>query len=89
MNDSDGKDSENSNCAALRTFVDDMARLRIGEDDLADPAYRAAFAQEHELDSADLTEDDVIDALDVDRLQNETAIFWEMVRRARTILARS
>jgi hypothetical protein len=71
---------------ALRAFLEDMARFRVGDDDLSDPSFRATFAKEHELDSAEISEDDLIDALDAERLRSETTTFWEMIKRARLLL---
>jgi hypothetical protein len=84
--DDNARIGEAQNIQQLRAFVEDMARLRVGEDDLADPFFRQMFAQEHDLDSADIAEDDLIDALDDERLHNETATLWEMIRRARILV---
>jgi len=80
--------SANEDGAALRRFVEDMARFTIGADQLADEEFRTAFAREQRLDPKEITEDDILAELGEERLYGETMAFWEMIRRARRLLAR-
>ena len=71
----------------LRRFVEDMARFVTAADQLADEEFRIAFAEEHDLNPEKVTEEDVLAELDEERLYGETMAFWEMIRRARQLLA--
>jgi hypothetical protein len=71
----------------LRRFVEDMARFITAADQLADEEFRSAFAEEHDLKPEKITEEDVLAELDEERLYGETMAFWEMIRRARRLLA--
>jgi hypothetical protein len=71
----------------LRRFVEDMARFTTAADQLADEEFRIAFAEEHDLNPEKITEEDVLAELDEERLYGETMAFWEMIRRARQLLA--
>jgi hypothetical protein len=69
-------------------FVEDMARFTTVFDELQDDEFRAAFAKEHGLKPEEVGEDEVLAELSEERLYSETMTFWEMIRRARQLLAR-
>jgi hypothetical protein len=65
-----------------------MARFTTAADQLADEEFRIAFAEEHDLNPEKITEEDILAELDEERLCEETMAFWEMIRRARQLIAR-
>jgi hypothetical protein len=72
----------------FRHFVEDMARFTTAADNLKDEGFRIAFAEEHSLKPEEITEEDISAELSEERLYSETMAFWEMIRRARQLVAR-
>jgi len=69
-------------------FVEDMARFTTVFDELQNEEFRVAFAKEHGLKPEEVGEEEVLAELSEERLYSETMTFWEMIRRARQLLAR-
>jgi hypothetical protein len=82
-------DAEISSGDALRLFVEEMARFSTATDDLRNEEFRIAFAREHRLKPEEISEDEILAELSEERLYNETMAFWEMIRRARHLIARA
>jgi hypothetical protein len=82
-------DAEISSGDTLRRFVEDMARFTTATDDLRNGEFRIAFAREHRLKPEEISEDEILAELSEERLYSETMTFWEMIRRARHLIARA
>jgi hypothetical protein len=80
-------DEEISSGDALRRFVEEMARFSTATDELRNEEFRIAFAREHRLKPEEITEDEVLAEISEERLYSETMTFWEMIRRARRLIA--